>query len=64
MAASYSMWDLTPQPGIKPKPPAVEVQSLNHWTTREVLKLKNLYEVFYCIFHCLLALHWLFPHLL
>ena len=30
-----------PQPGIKPTPPAVEVQSLNHWTTREFLILKN-----------------------
>ena len=27
---------LVPQPGIKPVPPAVEVQSPNHWTTREV----------------------------
>ena len=27
---------LVPWPGIKPVPPAVEVQSLNHWTTREV----------------------------
>ena len=27
---------LVPQPGIKPMPPAVEVWSLNHWTTREV----------------------------
>ena len=27
---------LVPQPGIEPVPPAVEVQSLNHWTTREV----------------------------
>ena len=26
------------QPGIEPMPPAVEVQSLNHWTTREVLR--------------------------
>ena len=26
-----------PLPGIRPVPPAVEVQSLNHWTTREVL---------------------------
>ena len=25
------------QPGIKPVPPEVEAQSLNHWTTREVL---------------------------
>ena len=28
---------LVPQPGIEPLPPAVEVWSLNHWTTREVL---------------------------
>ena len=27
---------LVPGPGIKPAPPAVEMQSLNHWTTREV----------------------------
>ena len=23
-------------PGVEPNPPAVEVQSLNHWTTRKV----------------------------
>ena len=27
---------LVPQQGIEPAPPAVEAQSLNHWTTREV----------------------------
>ena len=27
---------LVPRPGIKPMPSAVEVRSLNHWTTREV----------------------------
>ena len=27
---------LVPRPGIEPAPPAVEAQSLNHWTTREV----------------------------
>ena len=27
---------LVPQPGIEPTPPAVEAQSLNHWTTSEV----------------------------
>ena len=27
---------LVPWPGIEPVPPALEVQSLNHWTTREV----------------------------
>ena len=30
---------LVPQPGIEPVPPAVEVQSPNHWTTKEVLSL-------------------------
>ena len=25
-----------PRPGIDPVPPAVEVQSLNHWTSKEV----------------------------
>ena len=28
---------LIPQPRIEPAPPAVERQSLNHWTTREAL---------------------------
>ena len=27
---------LDPQPGIEPKPPALEAQNLSHWTTREV----------------------------
>ena len=27
---------LVPRPGFKPVPPAVEAQSLNHWTAREV----------------------------
>ena len=27
---------LVSQPGIEPTPPALEEQSLNHWTTREV----------------------------
>ena len=30
---------LFPQPGIKPASPALEVQSLNHWTTREVPRI-------------------------
>ena len=30
------MWDLVPQPGIKSRPPALGLQSLSHWTTREV----------------------------
>ena len=31
-----SMWNLVPRPGIKPRPPALGVWSLTHWTTREV----------------------------
>ena len=31
-----SMWDLIPWPGIEPGSPALGVQSLSHWTTREV----------------------------
>ena len=30
-----AMWNL-PQPGMETMPPAVEAQSLNHWTTKEV----------------------------
>ena len=33
---SCGMWDLLPWPGIKPRPPALEVQSLGHWTIWEV----------------------------
>ena len=29
-------WILVPQPGIEPMPPALEGQSLTHWTTRKV----------------------------
>ena len=28
-----------PRPGIEPLPPAVEAQSLNHWTTKEALDI-------------------------
>ena len=30
------MWDLVPWPGIEAGTPALEAQSLSHWTTREV----------------------------
>ena len=30
------MWDPVPQPGIKPRAPALRAWSLSHWTTREV----------------------------
>ena len=31
------MWDLIPWPGVEPGPPALGMQSLSHWTTREAL---------------------------
>ena len=44
---------LVPQPGIKPVPPAVEVQSSKHWTTKEVPELfllkKSLSRVVCCV---------------
>ena len=33
---------LLPPPGIKPRPSAMDVQSLNHWTTREFPKQRFL----------------------
>ena len=33
---SCGMWDLVPQPGIKPRGPALSDQSLGHWTTSGV----------------------------
>ena len=41
---------LFPQPGIKPEHPALEVWSLNHWTTREVPWLKFFNQVFFIVF--------------
>ena len=35
---------LFPRPGIKPVPPELEAQSLNHWTAREVPKFIKLLE--------------------
>ena len=37
MATPHSMWDLSSTTGMEPTAPAVGVQSLNHWTTKEVL---------------------------
>ena len=34
---SWGVWDLVPWPGIKPRPPALGVQSLTHWTNRKCL---------------------------
>ena len=35
------MWDLAPQPGMEPVPPALAAWSLNPRTAREVLQLSN-----------------------
>ena len=37
LGPNCSMWDLVAQPGIKPGAPALGVQTLRHWTTKEVL---------------------------
>ena len=34
---------LVPQPGMEPTAPALAAQSLNHWTTREVLVFYTLH---------------------
>ena len=35
-----------PWPGIQPMPPALEAESPNHWTPREILNLKVLKYTF------------------
>ena len=32
---SFGLWDLVPQPGMEPRPPALGTRSLSRWTTRE-----------------------------
>ena len=39
------MQHLIPQPGIKPRPPALGARSLTHWTTREVPEVLNFNEL-------------------
>ena len=36
---SGGMWDIVSWPGIEPRSPTLGAQSLNHWTTKEVLRL-------------------------
>ena len=45
LALLCGMLDSVPQAGIKPMSPAVEAQSPNHWTAREVLPF-SLYTPF------------------
>ena len=45
------MWELVTWPGIKPRPPALWVWSLSHWTSREVpLEMFLFYFYFYFFF--------------
>ena len=37
---SCGLWDLVPQPGIKPRAPALRDQSLSHWTTTYLLEVE------------------------
>ena len=37
-ALSCGMWDLVPKSGIRPRPPELGAQSLNHWTTGKSLQ--------------------------
>ena len=39
LALACGMWHLISCPEMKPRPPALEVWSLSHWTTREVLSV-------------------------
>jgi len=41
--SSSGMLDVVSWPGIKPGPPALEMQSLSHWNLREVAQPKILY---------------------
>ena len=43
---SYSIREIVPWPGTEPGPPALEVQSLSHWATREVPPLTG--PFFFC----------------
>ena len=52
---SCSMWNLVPWPWIKPGPPALGVQSLSHWTPREVpgtFSHKVISLVWLCVLRC------------
>ena len=50
LGLSCGMWVLVPGPGIEPRLPALRVQSLSHWTIREVSEpLFNLYSASYIL---------------
>ena len=41
---------LVPLPGVSPLPPALEAQSLNHWTSREVPLPTSAHRLTLCVF--------------
>ena len=51
LGLSWGMRDLVPQPGIKPRAPALRAQSLSHWTTRGVLNVEFQVNFFALLFH-------------
>ena len=53
---SCSTWDLFPWPGIEPVPPTLGVQSLSHWTTREVPRMNTL--IYYFITYSFMEPPW------
>ena len=48
LGLSCAMWDLVPRPGIKPRPPALGVWSLSHWTTREAPQGSGFFFLTFC----------------
>ena len=49
-ATPCGMWSLSSLTRNQTPPPAVEVWSLNHWTTREVLVLNSFFHIFIHIY--------------
>ena len=46
LGLSCGVWNLVPRPGIEPWPTALGMQSLSHWTTREVpILFTNLFHL-------------------
>ena len=54
LSLRYSTWDLVPWLGVEPGPPALEVQTLSHWTIREISMCHNLCYNFLSLFRWLI----------
>ena len=54
---SCSTWHLVSQPGVEPRPLALETWNLNYWTTREVLRHSFLMRYHSLFFHQVNLLH-------